>query len=136
MILNDDIFIGKPSKKWLNTVINNLQKQPCFSYIIISNTWNTRLFFVYIIGQFDQCWSLVSWWMFTMEWFFFWSLIYRNTSSYAPFTCVTLDNMHFLIVPENTVQGLNHWSWKQTNVSFEAFLVGNQGWHIKSQMLR
>ena len=55
---------------------------------------------------------------------FFWSRIYRNTSSYAPFTCVTLDNMHFLIVPENTVQGLNHWSWKQTNVSFEAFLVG------------
>ena len=36
---------------------------------------------------------------------FFWSRIYRNTSSYAPFTCVTLDNMHFLIVPENTVQG-------------------------------
>ena len=26
-------------------------------------------------------------------------------------------------------------SWKQTNVSFEAFLVGNQGWRIKSQML-
>ena len=31
---------------------------------------------------------------------------------------------------------LNNWSWKQTNVSFEAFLVGNQGWHIKGQMLR
>ena len=27
-------------------------------------------------------------------------------------------------------------SWKQINVSFEAFLVGNQGWHIKGQMLR
>ena len=36
----------------------------------------------------------------------------------------------------NTMQGLNNWSWKQTNVSFEAFLVGNQGWHIKVQMLR
>ena len=31
---------------------------------------------------------------------------------------------------------LNNWSWKQTNVSFEAFLVGNQGWRIKGQMLR
>ena len=30
----------------------------------------------------------------------------------------------------------NNWSWKQTNVSFEAFLVGNQGCHIKGQMLR
>ena len=30
----------------------------------------------------------------------------------------------------------NTWCWKQTNVSFEAFLVGNQGWHIKGQMLR
>ena len=27
-------------------------------------------------------------------------------------------------------------SWKQVNVSFEAFLVGNQGWRIKGQMLR
>ena len=36
----------------------------------------------------------------------------------------------------NTMQGLKNWSWKQTNVSFEAFLVGNQGWHIKGQMLR
>ena len=27
-------------------------------------------------------------------------------------------------------------SWKQINVSFEAFLVGNQGWPIKGQMLR
>ena len=27
-------------------------------------------------------------------------------------------------------------SWKQANVSFEAFLVGNQGWPIKGQMLR
>ena len=27
-------------------------------------------------------------------------------------------------------------SWKQINVSFEAFLVGNQGWRIKGQMLR
>ena len=34
------------------------------------------------------------------------------------------------------MQGLNNWSWKQTNVSFEAFLVGNQGWCIKGQMLR
>ena len=30
----------------------------------------------------------------------------------------------------------NTWSWKQINDSFEAFLVGNQGWHIKGQMLR
>ena len=30
----------------------------------------------------------------------------------------------------------NTWCWKQTNVSFEAFLVGNQGWHIIGQMLR
>ena len=29
----------------------------------------------------------------------------------------------------------NTWCWKPTNVSFEAFLVGNQGWHIKGQML-
>ena len=36
----------------------------------------------------------------------------------------------------NTMQGLKNWSWKQTNVSFQAFLVGNQGWHIKGQMLR
>ena len=36
----------------------------------------------------------------------------------------------------NTMQGLNNWSWKQINVSFEAFLVGNQGWRIKGQMLR
>ena len=36
----------------------------------------------------------------------------------------------------NTLQGLDNWSWKQINVSFEAFLVGNQGWHIKGQMLR
>ena len=36
----------------------------------------------------------------------------------------------------NTIKGLNNWSWKQTNVSFEAFLVGNQGWCIKGQMLR
>ena len=26
----------------------------------------------------------------------------------------------------NTLQGLDNWSWKQINVSFEAFLVGNQ----------
>ena len=25
----------------------------------------------------------------------------------------------------------NTWSWKQTHISFEAFFVGNQGWHIK-----
>ena len=31
---------------------------------------------------------------------------------------------------------LNNWSWKQINVSFEAFRVGNQGWRIKGQMLR
>ena len=36
----------------------------------------------------------------------------------------------------STLQGLNKWSWKQVNVSFEAFLVGNQGWCIKGQMLR
>ena len=30
----------------------------------------------------------------------------------------------------NTMQGLKNWSWKQTNVSFEAFLVRNQGWHL------
>ena len=30
----------------------------------------------------------------------------------------------------------NTWCWKQVNVSFEAFLVGNQGWRIKGQMLR
>ena len=30
----------------------------------------------------------------------------------------------------------NTWCWKQINVSFEVFLVGNQGWHIKGQMLR
>ena len=36
----------------------------------------------------------------------------------------------------NTVQGLNNWSWKERNVSFEALLVGNQGWRIKGQMLR
>ena len=36
----------------------------------------------------------------------------------------------------NTLQGLDNWSWKQINVSFEAFLVGDQGWHIKGQMLR
>ena len=35
-----------------------------------------------------------------------------------------------------TLQGLKKWSWKQINVSFEAFLVGNQGWRIKGQMLR
>ena len=35
-----------------------------------------------------------------------------------------------------TMQGLNNWSWKQTNASFEAFLVWNQGWRIKGQMLR
>ena len=34
----------------------------------------------------------------------------------------------------NTLQGLDNWSWKQINVSFEAFLVGNQGWHIKGQI--
>ena len=27
-------------------------------------------------------------------------------------------------------------SWKQVNLSFEAFLVGNQGWPIKGQMFR
>ena len=27
-------------------------------------------------------------------------------------------------------------SWKQVNLSFEAFLVGNQGWPINGQMLR
>ena len=36
----------------------------------------------------------------------------------------------------NTMQGLKNWSWIQTNVSFEDFLEGNQGWHIKGQMLR
>ena len=36
----------------------------------------------------------------------------------------------------NTLQGLDNWSWKQIKVSFEVFLVGNQGWHIKGQMLR
>ena len=36
----------------------------------------------------------------------------------------------------NTLQGLDNWSWKQINVSFEAFLVGNQGWHIRGQLLR
>jgi hypothetical protein len=36
----------------------------------------------------------------------------------------------------STMQGLKNWSWKQTNVTFEAFLVGNQGWCIKGQMLR
>ena len=38
----------------------------------------------------------------------------------------------------NTLQGLDvdNWSWKQTNVSFEAFVVGNQGWHLKGQVLR
>ena len=36
----------------------------------------------------------------------------------------------------NTLQGLDNWSWKPTNVSFEAFLVGNQECHIKGQMLR
>ena len=36
----------------------------------------------------------------------------------------------------NTLQGLDNWSWKQVNLSFEAFLVGNQGWPIKGQMLR
>ena len=35
----------------------------------------------------------------------------------------------------NTLQGLDNWSWKQINVSFEAFLVGNQEWHIKGQTL-
>ena len=30
----------------------------------------------------------------------------------------------------------NNWSWKQTNASFEDFLVGNHGWCIKGQMLR
>ena len=30
----------------------------------------------------------------------------------------------------------NTWCWKQTNVRFEAFPVGNEGWHIKGQMLR
>ena len=30
----------------------------------------------------------------------------------------------------------NTWCWKQVNLSFEAFLVGNQGWPIKGQMLR
>ena len=36
----------------------------------------------------------------------------------------------------NTLQGLDNWSWKQVNLRFEAFLVGNQGWPIKGQMLR
>ena len=36
----------------------------------------------------------------------------------------------------STLQGLKNWSWKKTNVSFEAFLVGNQVWRIKGQMLR
>ena len=30
----------------------------------------------------------------------------------------------------------NTWCWKQVNVIFEAFLVGNQEWPIKGQMLR
>ena len=29
-----------------------------------------------------------------------------------------------------------NWSWKETNVSFEAFLEGNQGWYIKGQVLK
>ena len=32
----------------------------------------------------------------------------------------------------NTLQGLDNWSWKQINVSFEAFLVGNQwSWALR-----
>ena len=35
-----------------------------------------------------------------------------------------------------TIQGLNNWSWKQTNVSFEAFPVGNKEWCLNGQILR
>ena len=45
------------------------------------------------------------------------------------FTCFQLQ----LSSPCNV---FNTWCWKQINVSFEAFLVGNQGWHIEGQMLR
>ena len=44
--------------------------------------------------------------------------------------------IYFQLQLLNTLQGLKIWSWKQTNLSFEAFLVGNQGWRIKGQMLR
>ena len=50
-------------------------------------------------------------------------------SSKLTFVCFQL----LLFSPCNV---FNNWSWKQTNVSFEDFLVGNQGWCIKGQMLR
>ena len=50
-------------------------------------------------------------------------------SSKLTFVCFQLQLL-------NTLQGLKSKSWKQTNVSFEDFLVGNQGWCIKGQMLR
>ena len=50
-------------------------------------------------------------------------------SSKLTFVCFQL----LLFSPCNV---FNNWSWKQKNVSFEDFLVGNQGWCIKGQMLR
>ena len=50
-------------------------------------------------------------------------------SSKLTFVCFQL----LLFSPCNV---FNNWSWKQTNVSFEDFLVGNQEWCIKGQMLR
>ena len=50
-------------------------------------------------------------------------------SSKLTFVCFQL----LLFSPCNV---FNNWSWKQTNVSFVDFLVGNQGWCIKGQMLR
>ena len=43
-----------------------------------------------------------------------------NQFAYFWFVCFQL---HLF----STMQGLNNWSWKQTNVGFEAFLAGNQG---------
>ena len=50
-------------------------------------------------------------------------------ASKLTFTCFQLQ----LSSPCNV---FNTWCWKQVNVNFEAFLVGNQGWRIKGQMLR
>ena len=50
-------------------------------------------------------------------------------ASKLTFTCFQLQ----LSSPCNV---FNTWCWKQINVGFEAFLVGNQGWPIKGQMLR
>ena len=55
------------------------------------------------------------------------------------FTVAFWDNPHY---PFWDVHGESDKSenifgiWKQANVSFEALLVGNQGWPIKGQMLR